>query len=89
MAAAALFVLISQSLKRLRRITVAMTALAADDLFIEIPDTNRNDDYGEMARIIQVFKMLTQNSTRWRQRRERCKQATEERKNAARNGYRF
>ncbi len=61
LAAVALFIVISKCLKRLRRITIAMTALAADDLSVEIPDTDKNDDYGEMARIVQVFKTLTQN----------------------------
>ncbi len=60
-AAVALFFLIIKGLKRLRRLTAALTALAADDFSIEIPDTEKNDDYGEMARIVQVFKTISEN----------------------------
>jgi len=56
-----LFFITTGSLKRLRRMIVALTALAADDLTVEIPDRERKDDYGELARIIQVFKLITQN----------------------------
>ncbi|WP_200344604.1 nitrate- and nitrite sensing domain-containing protein, partial [Rhodovibrio sodomensis] len=38
------------------RITQAMTALAGGDKTVEIPDTARGDEVGEMAGTVQVFK---------------------------------
>ncbi|MDR3424174.1 MAG: 3-hydroxyacyl-CoA dehydrogenase NAD-binding domain-containing protein [Alphaproteobacteria bacterium] len=44
---------------RLRDITRAMIALAADDLTVKIPDLDKEDEYGDIARLVDIFKMIT------------------------------
>ena len=46
---------------RLRNIARAMTALAADDLSVKVPDTDKNDEYGDIARLVDIFKMISQS----------------------------
>jgi len=40
----------------IHRLTKTMKALAADDLTVEIPDLDRRDELGQMARTVSVFK---------------------------------
>ncbi|MDD3181688.1 MAG: methyl-accepting chemotaxis protein [Alphaproteobacteria bacterium] len=51
-------VLIKRTMKRLRRICAALTGLAADDHNVKVPDTKANDEYGDLARIVDVFKLI-------------------------------
>ena len=46
---------------RMRLITRAMIGLAADDLTIKVPDTDRHDEFGDVARLVDIFKMITQS----------------------------
>ncbi|MDD3288977.1 MAG: 3-hydroxyacyl-CoA dehydrogenase NAD-binding domain-containing protein, partial [Alphaproteobacteria bacterium] len=43
---------------RLRKIIHAMTGLASDDMSIVVPDLKAQDEYGDIARIIDIFKMI-------------------------------
>lgn len=38
------------------RLTRTMQSLASDELDVEVPDTGRNDEFGDMAATVQVFK---------------------------------
>lgn len=46
---------------RLRGIARAMTSLAADDLSVVVPDTDKHDEYGDIARLVDIFKMISQS----------------------------
>ena len=46
---------------RMRGITRAMIGLASDDLAVKVPDTDKHDEYGDIARLVDVFKMITQS----------------------------
>jgi len=44
---------------RLRNIVRAMVGLAADDLTVSVPDLDVQDEYGDIARLVDIFKMVT------------------------------
>jgi methyl-accepting chemotaxis protein len=49
---------------RLRAIARAMIGLAADDLTVTVPDVDKHDEYGDIARLVDIFKMVTINMDR-------------------------
>jgi|GEM_PF-1678116 len=59
LAAATLIYELETRLTRLRFLTRAMTSLAADDLTVTIPDTDKQDEFGDMSRLVEIFKMIT------------------------------
>lgn len=50
--------ILKRTMNRLRRICAALTALAADDHNVNVPDTETDDEYGDLARIVDVFKSI-------------------------------
>ncbi|MBB4314909.1 methyl-accepting chemotaxis protein [Roseospira marina] len=55
-AAGGAMVIIRAIVRPLRELTASMKALAAGDLDIDIPDTERRDEVGEMADSVHVFR---------------------------------
>ncbi|MDX9689872.1 MAG: hypothetical protein EOM37_00825 [Proteobacteria bacterium] len=66
--------------KRIARITRAMTGLASDDLKVIVPDTDKEDEYGDLARIVDVFKMIVTQLDQISEHTEKEKMAAEERR---------
>lgn len=72
------------------RLTSAMKRLAADEQDVEVPDTGRRDEFGEMAATVQVFK---ENGEKIRgfqdeleEREKRAQQEKEDAINAVKEG---
>ena len=53
-----LMVSLRAAFTRLSDIIHAMTGLASDDLSVIVPDVDKQDEYGDIARIVDVFKMI-------------------------------
>jgi methyl-accepting chemotaxis protein len=67
----------------LARMTAALKGLAAGDMSLDVPETGRRDEIGEMAKATQVFKDNAIAMERMRGEQEGQKQrATEERRHA-------
>lgn len=66
--------------ERILNITKAMTGLASDDLRVVVPDTDKDDEYGDIARIVDVFKMIVSQLDQVSEHAEKEKIAAEERK---------
>ena len=65
------------------RLTEAMTRLADGDTAVEIPDTGRPTEIGQMSRAVQVFKDNSLEMERLRQEQEAAKRrASDERRQA-------
>jgi len=67
---------------RLGRIIQAMTGLAADDHSVVVPDTEKLDEYGDIARIVDVFKMIVKQLDQIGDDSEKQRMAAEEEKSA-------
>jgi methyl-accepting chemotaxis protein len=50
------YLLSRQITRPLARMTAALKGLAAGDRSLQVPETNRHDEIGEMAKAAQVFK---------------------------------
>jgi methyl-accepting chemotaxis protein len=57
--AAMMVSVLNQRGNRMRNITRAMIGLASDDLTVKVPDTDKHDEIGDMARLVDIFKMIT------------------------------
>lgn len=76
----ALGAMVEKRLNRLRFLTRAMTSLAADDLNITVPDLDKQDEFGDMSRLVEIFKMMTVSLDRLAEEEaEKTHQATEQR----------
>ena len=65
------------------RLTEAMAVLAGGDTTVDIPDTEKENEVGRMARAVQVFKDNSLEMDRLRQEQEAAKRrASEERRQA-------
>ena len=64
-------------------ITAQMNALAAGDLTVDIAGTEREDELGEMARAVLVFKEQGVEAQRLQEERERDRQRSEQEKRRA------
>lgn len=53
----------------------AMVGLAAGDLRVAVPGTNRRDEVGDMARALEVFKQTAQDAQQLRDQQEALKDA--------------
>jgi methyl-accepting chemotaxis protein len=64
----------------LDQMTRAMTTLAAGDLEVRVPGTQRNDEIGEMASAVQIFKDNAVEKQRLEEEQAAAAQRTEEEK---------
>ncbi len=55
----AMLALLKGSCRRLGQIVHAITAVATDDLSVDVPHLDRHDELGSIARIVDVFKRVT------------------------------
>ncbi|MDD2325990.1 MAG: 3-hydroxyacyl-CoA dehydrogenase NAD-binding domain-containing protein [Alphaproteobacteria bacterium] len=68
--------------KRIGKIISALTGLAADDHSVVVPDIDKQDEYGDIARIVDVFKMIVKQLDQIGDDSERQRIAAEQEKNA-------
>ena len=61
------------------RLTGVMTRLAGGELYVEIPDTGRSDEFGNMARALRVFKETAVEAENLRVTQETDRMLAEER----------
>jgi len=71
---------LKSAFNRLSRIIAAMTGLASDDLTVVVPDTDKDDEYGDVARIVDVFKMIVTQMDRMSEQTEKDRREADERK---------
>jgi methyl-accepting chemotaxis protein len=64
-------------------LTQAMTRLAANELSVVIPDVDHQDEIGDMARAVEVFKKSMIDTERLRSEQEEQKQRAERERRAA------
>jgi methyl-accepting chemotaxis protein len=57
LAVSAFRIVVALVLRPMQHITRSMTALAGGDLGVEVPFTDNNNEIGEMARAVEVFKL--------------------------------
>ncbi|MGE4350823.1 MAG: methyl-accepting chemotaxis protein [Bdellovibrionales bacterium] len=69
--------LIRKTMRRLRHICAALTGLAADDHNVTVPDTKVDDEYGDLARIVDVFKSIVKQLDQISEQSEKDRMAAE------------
>ena len=80
--AASIFGLFAKVLRPLSRMHKAMERLSGDDLTVEVSDSHRSDEIGEMARSVEVFKQNAVRIRRMQAEQEEAEKKAEEEKRA-------
>jgi methyl-accepting chemotaxis protein len=76
-------VVLRKVIKPVSSLTQAMTRLAADELSVAIPVVDHQDEIGDMARAVEVFKKSMIDTKRLRSEQEEQKQRAERERKAA------
>ena len=74
-----LMISLKTAFARLSKIINAMTGLASDDLSVVVPDIDKDDEYGDIARIVDIFKMIVSQMDHLSEQSERTRREAEAR----------